>query len=242
MSSIDNKKKHIKNLITIIKFLMLLLIVVGIPIFVYYYHYEIIENFGSVEKIEMFLSRNEEHMIIAYLVLQVAQLVICIIPGQAVQLAGGYIFNIWLGFFLTIFGCAIGTFMAFYISRILGRDAMYLIFGESNLNNYIDKLNSRRAYLILFIIYLIPGIPKDLFAYAIGVSNMRFLPFFLISMIGRAPAMLCSLVIGAMLKSGSYTYAILLTLLIAALAVIGIIKRNKISNYADIIYERLSIK
>lgn len=239
MSISDNNKKRLKNIITVFKFLMLLLIVIGLPLFVYFYHHEIIENFGSLEKIEEFLENKEEHAVVAYLILQVLQLVICVIPGQAVQLAGGYMFNIWLGILLTMLGCAAGTFIAFYISRILGRDAMYLIFSEKKLDSYIDKLNSKRAYLLLFIIYLIPGIPKDLFAYAIGVSNMRFVPFFWISMVGRSPAMICSLVVGGMLKSGSYTEALILSLIVLVLTCIGIWKRDKINVYADIIYEKL---
>lgn len=234
------RKKRLKNLITIIKLMALMIIVIGIPLIIYFNYHELLENFGSLEKVQEFLENNSKHIVWGYLLLQIAQLVICIIPGQAVQLTGGYMFNFWLGFILTMGGCAIGTFIAFYISRVLGKDAMYLFFGQKKLDGYIDKLNSKRAYLLLFIIYLIPGIPKDLFAYAIGVSNMRFIPFFWISMVGRSPAMICSLIVGVMIRTGSYTSALILCLIVLVMTVIGIWKRDKINDFSDFIYSKLS--
>ena len=74
-------KKRLENLIALVKFLFLLIIVVGIPIIVYFNHREIIDNFGSVEKIDAFLSANEKYTVWAFLILQIAQLVICILPG-----------------------------------------------------------------------------------------------------------------------------------------------------------------
>ena len=238
----DNTRSFIKNSITISKFALLIIIILGIPVFVYFKYHEIIDNFGAVDKIESFLNNNRNNAAWIYLILQIAQLVICVLPGQAVQFAGGYMFNLGLGIVLTMGGCAVGTVIAFYISRLLGKDAMYLFFNKEQFDSYIDKLNSKRAFMLLFIIYLIPGIPKDMFAYAIGVSNMRFIPFFIISLIGRAPAMICSLVVGNMVATGSYTGALIISLIVLVLTVIGIAKRDKINVFTDIIYERLVLK
>lgn len=106
----------------------------------------------SLEKINMFLARHKIESIFVYLGLQVAQIVICILPGQVLQFAGGYVFHFGIGFLLTMIGATIGTIMTFYIARILGKDAMYLIFGEKKLNNYIEKLNSKRALLFILVI------------------------------------------------------------------------------------------
>ena len=155
------------------------------------------------------------------------------------QFAGGYVFHFGIGFLLTMIGATIGTIMTFYIARILGKDAMYLIFGEKKLNNYIEKLNSKRALLFILVIYLIPGIPKDLFAYAIGVSNMRFMPFLIVSLVGRAPAMIGSVIMGSMFESGSYTEAVILFAIAVILCIIGVFKHKKIHEWIDKKYVKM---
>ncbi len=236
----SDSKKKIKRIITWLKFGVLIAILVVVPIFIYFNYRELLENLGSMEKINEFLSRYKLESIFIYLGLQILQLVICILPGQALQFAAGYVFHFWLGFILTMIGAALGTIVTFYIARLLGKDAMYLIFGEKKLKQYIEKLNSKRAFLLILVIYLIPGIPKDLFAYAIGVSNMRFLPFFIISMIGRTPAMMGSIVIGVMFESGSYTGAILLFAAAVILCIIGAWKHKQVHKWIDRQYVKMT--
>ncbi|MCI8631357.1 MAG: TVP38/TMEM64 family protein [Firmicutes bacterium] len=232
-------KERLKKLIIWLKFGLLIVIVVVVPLVVYFNYRELIDDFGSLEKINMFLSRHKVESIFVYLGLQVAQIVICILPGQVLQVAGGYVFHFGLGFLLTMIGAAIGTVLTFYIARVLGKDAMYLIFGEEKLNKYIDKLNSKRALLFILVMYLIPGIPKDLFAYAIGVSNMRFMPFLIVSLIGRAPAMMGSVIMGAMLETGSYTGVIILFAIAVILCILGAWKHKQLHEWIDKKYVKM---
>jgi len=232
-------KERLKKLIIWLKFGFLIVIVVVVPLVVYFNYRELIDDFGSLEKINMFLSRHKVESIFVYLGLQVAQIVICILPGQVLQVAGGYVFHFGLGFLLTMIGAAIGTVLTFYIARVLGKDAMYLIFDEEKLNKYIDKLNSKRALLFILVMYLIPGIPKDLFAYAIGVSNMRFMPFLIVSLIGRAPAMMGSVIMGAMLETGSYTGVIILFAIAVILCILGAWKHKQLHEWIDKKYVKM---
>lgn len=235
----QERKNRIRRALVWLKFALLLCIVVLLPLFIYLRYHTLIENFRDPEALRLFLTKYKTESIFIYLGLQVLQLVICILPGQALQFAAGYAFHFPLGLFLTALGAALGTIVTFYIARLLGKDAMYLIFGEKKLEEYIEKLNSKRAYLLIFVIYLIPGIPKDIFAYAIGVSNMRFGPFFILSMLGRLPAMAGSIAIGVMVETGSYTGALLLLGAAVVLCGIGILRRKQLQEWTDKIYVRL---
>lgn len=227
------------KVIAIVKFLFLVIIIIGLPVIIYFNHYSLIENLGSVEKVNAFITAHQTEGIFVYLLLQVGQIVIGILPGQVIQFAAGYMFHFPLGTFLTLIGAAIGTIIAFYIARILGKDAMYLFFGKERLDKYINKLNTKRAFILIFVLYLIPGLPKDTFAYAIGVSEMKFKPFLIVSLVGRAPAMMFSVMIGSMTHTGNYTGVIILSVLSVFFCIVGVLNYKKLHIWIDNIYIKL---
>ena len=93
---------------------------------------------------------------------------------------------------------------------------------------------------IVFLIYLIPGLPKDIMSYAAGISSMNFKAFLIFSMIGRTPAMSGSLLIGALYFSGHYGMMIAIGVFAVAAFVLCIVFRKKISNYIDKLYEKVT--
>ena len=110
---------------------------------------------------------------------------------------------------------------------------MHLFFGEEKITEYQRRLNSGRGLLIAFLIYLIPGVPKDLVSYAAGISEMRFRPFLLAATIGRSPAMLGSLLVGHFYGKQNYTAIIIITAAILLILLICFIKRDKLIEVLD---------
>lgn len=139
------------------------------------------------------------HSLISFLVLivlQAIQIIICILPGQPIQLASSYMYGVIGGYCISIIGAIIGCLITYRLAHFLGVDAMHIIFGEEKVQNYMKKLNSGKALTIVFLIYLVPGIPKDLMSYIAGISNIELKPFLLVSTLGRSPGILGSLLIG----------------------------------------------
>ena len=100
-------------------------------------------------------------------------------------------------------------------------------------------MNSKRAYLLVFIIYLIPGIPKDLFNYAAGVSEINFKAFLILSSLGRIPGMMGSLIIGLMVRNGDYTALIIIGIAAAVIVVVAFIFRKRLMALLDMFYEKM---
>jgi Uncharacterized conserved protein len=171
--------------------------------------------------------------------LQVFQIVVSIIPGQALQFAAGYAYHFWLGLLYSLIGVAMGTVITFYLARLLGKDALHVIFGEERFSRFVHTLNSKRSFIVLFVIFLIPGIPKDLFTYAAGVSEIRIGPFLLLSLLGRTPAMIGSILMGSMFYNGSYTGLIIVGAAAVILFIAGILKRDKMMKWTDRFYTRM---
>lgn len=222
------------------KLLLLFGIIVAVPLYIYFGHHEIIDRFSSVEAVEAFFDAYQGHSIGIYLVLQVLQIVICVIPGQALQLAAGYLFGFGFGYLWSVIGAAIGTVITFYLAKLLGRDAMDMIFGRRKIMEVLNNINSKRGILAVFVIYLIPGIPKDICTYAAGLSKIKLKPFLLVSLVGRTPGMMGSLLIGHQLVEGQYIGAIVIGVLAVILFVLGLIFKDRIIRLFDRAYEKLS--
>ncbi len=232
-------REKMKKIVPILKLLVLLLIVVAIPANILLYHHDIIDRFESFQDVLAFLDQYHWQSILVYIVIQTIQVIISVIPGQAFQFAAGYLYTFFPGLLFSLIGAALGTTVSFYLAKILGKDAVHLLLGEEKTAYYVERLNSKRAYIIVFLIYLIPGIPKDIVSYAAGVSEVRWRPFFVFSMLGRIPGMAGSLLIGALYMRGHYV----LMGVVAALAVIafvaGILYRKKLHSYLDRLYEKV---
>ena len=236
----EKTKKTLKLIAIFFKFLILLIFLIGIPFYVFYFHRELIQTFDSLDSISAFLLKYESASIFAYIGFQIIQIIIFVIPGQAIQLAGGYLFSFWLGFIITFIGVALGTVITFYLARILGKDAIHLIIGEERTHHYIEKFNSKKVFMIIFIIFLIPGIPKDAVTYIAGISDMNARPFIIISLLGRLPSMIGSVMIGSMLKNGSYTGVVIISIVAVICFVLGIIFKDKLIGKSDKFYHKVT--
>ncbi len=234
-----NRKKRIRTIVSVIKLFLLFSIVIGVPIYVYFSYPELIDRFKSLDDINKLLKQYKTASIFIYIGLQVFQIVVSVLPGQALQFAAGYAYNFWFGFLYSIIGVSLGTVVTFYLARLLGKDALHVIFGEEKFSKFVHTLNSKRSFIVLFVIFLIPGIPKDIFTYAAGVSEIRIVPFLLLSLIARAPAMIGSIMMGNMFYNSSYFGLIILGAVAVILFVSGILHRDKLLIWTDRFYNKM---
>ncbi len=128
--------------------------------------------------------------------LQILQVIVFLIPGEVTQVTGGYIFGFWYGLLYSLIGITIGSIFNFFASRTLGKPFILRLFGSERVNSFLQVMDSPRAKRILFLLFLIPGLPKDSLCYVSGLCRYRF-PFFLaVSTIGRLPGLIVSNLLG----------------------------------------------
>lgn len=229
MSSESSRKK----IIAILKLILLVLIVAGIPAFLYLKYGSGVFSKDTAYSVIDYLRQNRKIAFLLIIGLQIIQVVICVLPGQPIQFAASYMFGVAKGYLFSVIGAIIGTTISFYLAKLLGSEAMHLFFGEEKVKEYQRRLNSGRGLLIAFLIYLIPGVPKDLVSYAAGISEMRFRPFLLAATIGRSPAMLGSLLVGHFFGKQNYTAMIIVTAAVVLLLLICLIKRKDLIDFLD---------
>jgi uncharacterized membrane protein YdjX (TVP38/TMEM64 family) len=233
------RKKRLRIFVSILKLVILLSIIIAVPVYVYFTYPELIDRFKNLEEINKVLKQYKTASIFIYIGLQVFQIIISVLPGQALQFAAGYAYKFLLGLLFSVIGVALGTVITFYLARLLGKDALHLIFGEEKFSRFVHTLNKKRSFVILFVIFLIPGIPKDIFTYAAGVSEIRIIPFLMLSLGGRLPAMMGSVMMGSMFYNGSYIGLIALAVAAVILFTAGILQRDRLMAWTDKVYCRM---
>ena len=243
MTISSERKKKIRGRIKVVgaiaKFLLLLVILIGIPAYIYFFQRDIISDFSSLDKVEAYLMEYKAQSVFIYIGSQILQIVICVIPGQWLQFAAGYMYGFWMGYLFSLVGAFLGSVITYYVAKVLGHDAMHLIFGEEKIQKMLTTLNSKKAVVLVFIIFLIPGIPKDLCNYVAGLSEMKLKPFIVVSLIGRSPGMMGSLLIGRQINTGGYVSAAVIAAVAIVLCILGVIFRKKLTNLLDRAYDKL---
>src|SRR5437870_7267652 len=110
---------------------------------------------------------------VVFIAIQALQVIIAPIPGEVTGLLGGFVFGPWLGFFYSTIGLTIGSLGAFAVGRWLGAAFVQGLVAPQVWER-MGFLVEAEGAILGFIIYLIPGLPKDIVCYLFGVSPMPF--------------------------------------------------------------------
>jgi phosphoglycolate phosphatase/pyrophosphatase PpaX len=170
---------------------------------------------------------------LAFIALQVVQVVIFVIPGEIVQVAGGYVFGFWVGSLYTLIGITLGSLANFYAGRLLGRPFVESLFAKDKIEKVEAVTGSGKAAAGFFLLFVIPGIPKDVLCYVAGVSKLRFFAFLGVSMAGRLPGILGSSYMGSAAFAGAWRGAIIVLVVAAALFALGLAFRERIQTFVS---------
>jgi len=155
---------------------------------------------------------------LAFILLQIVQVVVAPIPGGAIEFIGGYIFGVGAGFLYSMVGLLIGSSLAFGSGRIFEKWAVEKFVSEE-VRRKFDYLVGHEGVILSFLLFLIPGFPKDALCYLLGLTPMHFGIFLIVSTIGRVPGTVMATLQGA--KAFDHQYKIFFLLLgISALVIL----------------------
>ena len=122
---------------------------------------------------------------LCFILIQIVQVVLPVIPGGASCLVGVMAFGAVGGFIYNYVGLVLGSICSFLLSRKFGMSIINKLFKEKDIKKALDKINNSKYDLIFFLIILLPGLPDDLFCYISGITKMSLKKFTLIILIGK---------------------------------------------------------
>ena len=160
--------------------------------------------------------------------IQMLQIVVAVIPGGPVQLIAGAAYGTWGGLAILEAGCFAATMTVFFMVRKFGLPFVRRFFGEDVIGAWGFLSNEKRTALVTFILFLIPGTPKDTLTYLAPLSKLSLIQFTLISVIARFPAILSSTAMGDAAMQGKKILFFVVFGITAVIGILGIQFRDKI--------------
>jgi uncharacterized membrane protein YdjX (TVP38/TMEM64 family) len=145
--------------------------------------------FFDFKRLCSFIASFGPHAAVVFILLQVLQVVVAPIPGELTGFVGGLLFGKIGGTIYSTIGLTLGSLVAFGIARRLGSNFVHKIVKKE----YIDKFDyfvTHRGLYIAYVLFLIPGFPKDSLCYLLGLTRLRLLDFVLMNVFGRLPGTL----------------------------------------------------
>jgi uncharacterized membrane protein YdjX (TVP38/TMEM64 family) len=164
---------------------------------------------------------------LAFIAIQALQVVIAPVPGELTGLAGGFIFGAFWNVVYSTIGLTIGSAIAFVAARIIGRPLVQLMISSQTLEKF-GHLTERRGAIATLALFAIPGFPKDILSYLLGLSPMHFLTFVLVCALGRVPGTILLSLSGAALYKENWKTLMILAVLAGILVVISYIRKDRL--------------
>ena len=134
---------------------------------------------------------------------------VAIIPGEPLEICGGYAFGGVWGSVLCMLGLFLGSIIVFWLIRRLGQPVAEIFFSQEKLEKLHFLKHSPKRNFLFWLVFTIPGTPKDLLCYFAGLTDVSWGTWLLLCSVGRLPSVLTSTVGGSALGGRSYLFAAL---------------------------------
>lgn len=214
-----------------IKIILFFVFIALVLLFSIIYAPEIMKIIVNIHKFRDYIHSYGAYGVLIFILLQVAHIMIVFIPGEVIQIGGGFIYGTVFGTIYLFTGLIIGTVIVFFMTRLFGYSAIKIFLSPNKLEKFNYLMNDPKSEIIMFLLYLIPGIPKDTLTYIAGLTPIKPLRFLLLSSFARLPGILASCYIGANLQLHNYHKVIVVSTIAVILFVVGLIYKDRLINF-----------
>jgi len=147
---------------------------------------KISENFQNRDELRRYLRSWGAWAPLVFALIQALQVVLAPIPGELTGVVGGFLFGTFRATIYSSFGLTLGSAIAFLAARVVGLPLVKLLVKPETLEKF-HFVTEPRGTIATLIFFMIPGFPKDLLSYLLGLSPMSFLTFLVVCGLGRIP-------------------------------------------------------
>ena len=211
---------------------ILLLIIVGLALVAYAYGLiplSVQETRLLQARLLHFLNSLGPVAFIGFILLQAAQVVIAPIPGEVTGLLGGVLYGTFIGVILSTIGLTLGSYIAFALSRTFGRPFVEKFVDGKTIGRF-DYLLHHKGVFLVFLLFLIPGVPKDFLCYILGLGHLSTTEFLVISSTGRLLGTILLTLGGTYIRQHQYyNFSVLLGIAIV-IVLISMAYKDKFEN------------
>jgi len=196
-----------KNLV-LRTFLLILLVSLCVYLFIYFDLYLFFQDKNEL----IHLIRSSPYNEIVFIALQIFQVVAAPIPGELTGFIGGYLYGPFWGTIYSTVGLTLGSWLAFILARFFGEPLLEKLVSKEVFERF-EHFIEHKGLIVFFLLFLIPGFPKDYLCYIMGMSRMPVWTFIIISTVGRFFGTIMLSITGNVARNEQY---LLLTIIVVA--------------------------
>lgn len=148
------------------------------------YAYGLIDYFTDRERLMNFINKHRAYAAFIFIGLQTLQVIAAPVPGEVTGFVGGVFFGAGWGILYSTIGLTLGSWIAFVLARLAGRPLVQMVVNPDTIKRY-DYVMKHKGLFLAFLMFLIPGFPKDILCYLLGLGHMSQRDFLLVSTSGR---------------------------------------------------------
>lgn len=214
-------KKWTRRQIT--QLILAILAVIFICILGYYIGRPLVQFVSEPQKFQIWVKKKGFLGVLAFMGMNILQVLLAVIPGGPFEIGAGYAFGVVKGSLICDIAMTIASVIIFLFVKKFGLRFVELFVSKEKIESVKFLKSSKRSESIIFLLFLVPGTPKDLLSYLVGLTDMKLSHWIFICGVGRLPAIFLSALSGSALSSARYHLAIILIAAIIMLYVVGII-------------------
>lgn len=187
-----------------------------------------IEFVSEPEKFREWVDKSGVWGRLAFVGMVMFQVIIALVPGEPLEIGAGYAFGIVEGTLLCAAGITIGSLIVFALVRRFGVKLVEVFFTYNKIKALKFLQNEKKLNALIFLVFFLPGTPKDLLTYFVGLTNCKKSKFILTVSLARLPSVITSVVGGSALGTKEYIFAIIVFAVTLAISIGGYLIYNRI--------------
>ncbi len=198
--------------VTVFAIAMFMMLIITIPL---------IKSYNNPDAFRAYIEDFGAWGFLMMMFIQISQIIVAIIPGEVVEFVAGTMYG-WLGgwIFCSI-GIVIGQFIIFKAVRFFGRSFVEKVAGSEKLKKFKFLNDVKRLKSILFILFFVPGTPKDLITYIVPLTKIKLMDFLVITFFARVPSVISSTYAGDAFSDKNFMKLLIVYALIVVFSVAG---------------------
>lgn len=208
-----------KRIVAAVSFAVMLVLM---GVIAYFVIYKFFSGSNTAESFEVFIEGYGWWGRFVALGIQFLQVFIAVIPGEFVEVGLGLAFGAVEGTILCLLGVGIASAAVFALVKRWGVRLVELFFDLEKINSLRFINNEKKLNYTVFVLFLIPGTPKDLLTYVVPLTRMKLSEFMVISMLARIPSVISSTIGGNLFGDGRYLGGALLLIITGIFSIVGL--------------------
>ncbi len=207
---IKNKFKLFSGILFVTALVMLLVIL-----------FPMIKSLENPDEFSEYLDSFGAMGFLLLLLVQIFQIIVALIPGELVEFIAGTVYGWFGGLVFCMFGIALGEFIVFTAVRYFGKNLVERAAGSKLMKKFKFMHNEKRLKTVIFLLFFVPGTPKDLLTYFVPLTKIKLVDFLVVSLVARIPSVVTSTYAGDAFAESNIALMIVAYAFILVLFVVG---------------------